>query len=64
MTWNEAQKGISDKNAEIDRLKESAKYDAFLREKYRGLITKLCDALEDGGPRPFALIQRAREATR
>ena len=52
------------KDAEIEQLKESAKYDAFLREKYRGLITELCDALEDGGPRPFALIQRAREATR
>ena len=34
------------KDAEIEQLKESAKYDAFLREKYRGLITKLCDALE------------------
>ena len=52
------------KDAEIEQLKESAKYDAFLREKYRGLITKLCDALEDGGPRPFALIQSAREDAR
>ena len=26
------------------------------------LITRLCDALEDGGPRPFALIKEARDA--
>ena len=31
--------------------------------KARGnLITRLCDALEDGGPRPFALIKEARDA--
>ena len=55
---------LREKDAEIEQLKESAKYDAFLREKYRGLITELCDALEDGGPRPFALIQSAWEPAR
>ena len=65
----------SQKDAEIERLKESAKYDSFLREKYRALITELCDAL--AGMKPISssspviselekekLIQRAREATR
>ena len=62
-----------EKNAEIERLKESAKYDSFLREKYRALITELCDALEgycwdesglNHDPEAADLIQRAREATR
>jgi hypothetical protein len=60
------------KDAEIEQLKESAKYDAFLREKYRGLITELCDALEGHDwQEGFAdlrknekLIQQGREATR
>ena len=52
---------------EIERLKESAKYDAFLREKYRDLITELCDALvteEIMSDEGDDLIKRAREATR
>ncbi len=69
---------ISDKlvkaDAEIERLKESAKYDAFLREKYRALITELCDALEEefgesrdltqSQRRPWNLILQGRESTR
>ena len=47
----------------IQVLKESAKYDAFLREKYRQLITELADALEEeyGSSN---LLKRAREATK
>ena len=58
---------IEKRDAEIERLKESAKYDAFLREKYRQLITELCDALvteETMSDEGDDLIQRAREATR
>jgi hypothetical protein len=53
MTWSEAQKGISDKNAEIERLK--------------ALITELCDALGHYAllnDFEKSLLQRAREATR
>lgn len=59
-----------DKNAEIERLKESAKYDAFLREKYRALITEFCDALKDirtrydVGHGYIELERQGREATR
>ncbi len=56
-----------DKDKEIERLKESAKYDAFLREKYRALITDLIASLESvtwSAADRGALIARAKEATR
>jgi hypothetical protein len=60
----------AEKDAEVQRLKESAKYDAFLRKKYRGLITELCDALDRRGRflsscvGDSTLLKHAREATR
>ena len=56
---------IRDQRAEIERLKADVEYWHHIATvEKNGLITELCDALEDGGPRPFALIQSAREATR
>ena len=58
------------KDAEIARLKQGNGILSDLLYKmeakannHEKLITELCDALDDGGPRPFALIHRAREAT-
>ena len=56
---------LAEKDAEIQRLKGDVEYWHHIATvEKNGLITKLCDALEDGGPRPFALIQSAREDAR
>ncbi len=66
---NQSLARIREKDAEIERLKaenNSLRLDAV---ENRQLITELADALEKIDPveievRPFALIQRAREATK
>jgi hypothetical protein len=50
--------------AEIERLRESARYDAFLRGKYRALISELVDALRKLSPLQTAnILQRNAEVS-
>ena len=79
MTWAEAQKGISDKNAEIERLKELVRYHCEQQmlgwkteRALKALITELADAIlrltHDRSEATYQLylplLQRAREATK
>jgi hypothetical protein len=69
MTWSETQKGISDKNAEIERLKAENEITVRVCNEntdLKKLITELADVLRDVLPYPLhtELVRRAREATR
>ena len=58
---------LAEKDAEIDRLKDSVRYDAFLREKYRKIILEFIDCFEKASAKSAAwdgnrlLLGEARE---
>lgn len=58
---------IENLTSEISSLKDSAKYDSFLREKYRNIIKEFIEAFEKASAKSAAwdgnriLLQKARE---